>query len=146
MYGNIEDPSAETRIRDNVRYHSSLGPDAISDRIRQLDAEWDMERSVTAALSGVGAFGLLMGLFGGRLLRLLTWVAVPLLLAFSLGKWAPSASALSRWGLRRRREIEEERYALKALRGDFRNVAPPSGAEADSLGQKASQVLDAVRA
>lgn len=146
MYGNIEDPSAETRIRDNVRYHSSLGPHAISDRIRQLDAEWDMEQSVTATLSCLGAFGLVMGLFGGRVLRLLTWVSIPFLLLFSLGKWAPSAAALSRWGLRRRREIEEERYALKALRGDFKDVAAPTGAETDSLGRKADQVMDAVRA
>src|SRR5690349_21812005 len=96
MYGKIEDPAIDTRMSANVRYHASSGTEAISTRIRQLEGEWDMERAVTAALSGVGVLGLIMGFFGGRILKLLAWVSIPSLLAFSLGKWAPTASVLSR--------------------------------------------------
>ncbi len=146
MYGNIDDSTAQTRIRDNVRYYSSLGPEAVSERIRQLDAEWDAARAVCAGLSGAGLFGLVVGLLGGRSFRLFTWLSLPLLFAASLGKWAPPAGLTARWGFRSRREIEEERYALKALRGDFRDVGAPSEEASENLGRAASRVLEAVRA
>lgn len=145
MYGNIQDPASESRIRDNVRYYSTLGPEAVSERIRQLDREAEAECTVVSVLSGLGAFGLLMGLLGGRTFRLLAWISLPLLFAFSMGKWAPDAGVISRWGLRSRKEIEEERYALKALRGDFAKVQPPAGSESENLGRMADNVMDAVR-
>lgn len=146
MYGYVDDPAAQSRVRDNIRYYTSLGPDAVSRRIRQLDLEWDMSRAVSAGLSGLGVFGLVVGLLGGRSFRLFTWMSLPLLFAASLGRWTPPAELTARWGLRTRREIEEERYALKALRGDFREVGGPSSEETGTLDRAASQVLDAVRA
>jgi hypothetical protein len=38
--------------------------------------------------------------------------------------WCPPVSVLRRRGVRTRREIEAERYALKALRGDFSGLPP----------------------
>jgi hypothetical protein len=38
--------------------------------------------------------------------------------------WCPPLVVLRRRGVRTRREIEEERYALKALRGDFSGLPP----------------------
>jgi hypothetical protein len=141
----MNDPASEERVRDHVRYYSSLGPEAVSARIRELDAEWGVERALGAGLAGIGTFGLLMGLFGARIFRLLTWVSLPLLFAFCLGRWSPPASVTARRGLRTRKEIEEERYALKALRGDFREVGQPTEEETGSLGRRASRVLEAVR-
>ena len=45
-----------------------------------------------------------------------------LLLQHALQGWCPPLPVFRRWGVRTAREIEEERYALKALRGDFRAV------------------------
>jgi DnaJ-domain-containing protein 1 len=38
---------------------------------------------------------------------------------FMKWKWCPSLSALRRLGIRSRQEIDEEKYALRTLRGDF---------------------------
>lgn len=145
MQDAMRDPLSESRVRDNVRYYTSLGPEAVADRLRELDAEWGLERALTAGLAGLSAFGLLMGLFGSRTLRLLTWIATPLLFAFSIGKWAPSAELTARRGLRGRKEIEEERYALKAWRGDFQGVGEGGEEPADGFVRKADRVLDAVK-
>ena len=40
--------------------------------------------------------------------------------------WCPPLAVWRRLGVRTQSEIDEERYALKALRGDFRDVRPPS--------------------
>jgi hypothetical protein len=145
MQDAIRDPASESRVRDNVRYYTSLGAEAVEDRLRELDTEWGLERALTAGLAGLGAFGLVMGLFGSRTLRLLTWVATPLLFAFSIGKWAPSAELTARRGLRTRKEIEEERYALKAWRGDFQGLGEGGDEAAVGYVRKADRVLDAVK-
>lgn len=145
MHQSTLDHLAESRIRDNLRYHSSLGPEAVSDRIRELEGQWGLERTLTAGLAGLGVFGLAMGLLGVRSFRLLTWLSLPLLFAYSLGKWAPPVSITARRGLRSLKEIEEERYALKALRGDFQQVPKPGAEESENLGRKAEGVLSAVR-
>jgi hypothetical protein len=145
MQDDIGDPASESRVRENVRYFTSLGPDAVSDRLRELDAEWGQERALTTVLTGLSAFGLVMGLFGSRTLRLLTWMATPLLFAYSIGKWAPSSGPKAWHGLRTRKEIEEEKYAFKAWRGDFLGIG--EGEEEASAGnsRKADRVLEAVK-
>jgi hypothetical protein len=62
----------------------------------------------------------------------------------SLGRWVPPVEGLRRMGLRTRREIEEEKYALKALRGDFKGVGEMPMPEGDSLTARALRALEAV--
>jgi hypothetical protein len=112
----------ENRTLDNIRFYGSLGREGIDERIRALEDEWDVERAVMVGLSGAGAAGLIVGLLGSRVWRLLAWIALPLLFLFAQDKWKPSNGILKSLGLRSRKEIQEEKYALKALRGDFRNV------------------------
>jgi hypothetical protein len=54
---------------------------------------------------------------------------------FMKWKWCPSLSALHRLGIRSRQKIDEEKYALRTLRGDFwgrdhMTGAPPAVAAA----------------
>ncbi len=93
-------------------------PDAIDERIAELDREWDVER----ALFVVTSVNLLLGLAAtARDRRWLPWPAA--VAAFQLQHavqgWSPPVSALRRLGVRTRQEIEDERTAPKALRGDF---------------------------
>jgi hypothetical protein len=48
------------------------------------------------------------------------------LLQHAVQGWCPPLAIWRRLGVRTQSEIEEERYALKALRGDFREVHAPS--------------------
>lgn len=50
------------------------------------------------------------------------------LLQHALQGWCPPLPIFRRYGVRTQTEIDYERYALKAVRGDFRGV--PAGSEA----------------
>jgi len=93
----------------------------IDERLRAVDAEWDLDR-----VFFLGA-GLIVTTFGvaavARTRRpspLL--VAGPFLLLRALSGWAPPMSIFRLFGVRSRQEIEHERTALRALRGDFNDT------------------------
>lgn len=109
----------ESDTRKNLRFYGSLGREALDERIQALEDEWDLEKAGTMLLSGAGLLGLVMGLIGSPRWRLLAWAAVPLLFLHGRGQWKSAEGLLRPMGFRPRREIQEEKYALKALRGDF---------------------------
>lgn len=146
MHETSENENPESRTWENIRFYGSLGQPGLSERIKSLDAEWDAEKFIGVALSGAGIFGLTMGVFGSRLWRLLAWTSLPLLFLYGQGKWKPSDNLIRALGLRPRREIHREKYALKAMRGDFRDVEAASGEEVEHLARNSSRALDAVKA
>lgn len=112
---------ANRRISENtvehVRFHGS-DPAAIERRLRELEQEWDMERALFAMTS----VNMLLGLSASARDR--RWLAWPVVVsAFQLQHaiqgWCPPVSILRRFGIRTQQEIDSERVALKALRGDF---------------------------
>jgi hypothetical protein len=114
----------------------------IERRLASLDREWDVERAVEAWFSGLGVVVLALGLSGRRGWLGLSLVMSGFLFNHALRGWCPPVSALRRLGFRTAKEIDEEPYALKVLRGDFEGV----GARADgSPRETAACVLSAVR-
>lgn len=91
----------------------------IDERLRQLDAEWDVERAIEANASSIMLAGLGLGAFVNRRFLALPGLIAGFLLQHSLQGWCPPIPLLRRMGFRTQTEIEEERYALKAIRGDF---------------------------
>ena len=55
------------------------------------------------------------------------------LLQHALQGWCPPLPLLRRLGVRTQAEIERERYALKAIRGDFAGVGTRSGRDASPV-------------
>jgi hypothetical protein len=51
-------------------------------------------------------------------------MASTFLLMYAVQGWCPPVSILRRFGFRTRQEIDLEKYALKALRGDSEKIAP----------------------
>jgi hypothetical protein len=68
-------------------------------------------------------------------------VVAGFLLQHAVQGWCPPVPLFRRLGFRTAAEIDYERYALKALRGDFRNVRP----EGDGPGRRPVQALEAAR-
>jgi hypothetical protein len=103
-------------------------PDQIGKRIKELNEEWDVERTLATASSCLSLVGLALGL--GRNRR---WLALPLgvqsfYLQHSLQGWCPPLPVLRRLGFRTPMEIELERAALKEIReGVVENPVPPAG-------------------
>lgn len=91
----------------------------ITERIRNLNSEWDTERTleVMAAL-----FILLSSYLGARTSRfwfLVTGTTGLFVLMHALQGWCPPLPVIRKWGIRTEDEINAEKMALKLLRGDF---------------------------
>jgi hypothetical protein len=113
-------------------------PAAIEERLAELDREWDIERTLEANAATASLVGLTLGATVNRKWFALPFAVAGFLLQHAVQGWCPPMPILRRLGFRTEREIDEERYALKALRGDFRNVSSGDG-------QAVSRVLKVVR-
>jgi hypothetical protein len=134
--GDAVNYAIEADIDDSVRWHAQH-PERISSRLRELDAEWDIERTLEANASTLAFTGVVLGTAVDR-----RWLAVPavvtaFLFQHALQGWCPPLPLLRRLGFRTAREIHTERTALKALRGDFARI--------EDTPDKASVALRAAR-
>lgn len=99
---------------------------ALTFRIEELDREWDMERVLQTNAAALALGGTILGLVANRKFFVIPCFVLPFLLQHALQGWCPPVPIFRRKGVRTRREIDAEKYALKALRGDFRNL-PANG-------------------
>jgi hypothetical protein len=110
------------KTEENIAFYGSAGNKAMSQRLEELDREWDIERVLEAKAASIGLLGLALGAFVNRKWFVLPAIASGLLLLHSIRGWCPPASLLRRLGIRTKGEIDYERYALKLLRGDFKEA------------------------
>jgi len=117
------DPRVNATIRqktlDNISNYAYGDRDAIEARLKELDAEWDIERTLEVNAASVALMGLALAIAVDR-----RWIALPMtvcgfLLVHGTEGWCPPLPVFRKMGVRTCSEIERERYALKALRGDF---------------------------
>lgn len=133
----------EERIERNIRLYAGQPDDVITHRIEELQCEWSMERRLQTNASILILTGVLFGLAGRRKWLLLSGTAAGFLLQHAISGWCPPMIGLRKLGVRTRSEIDREIYALKAARGDFKNV-PAEPARSKSAPVK--QILEAVNA
>lgn len=129
------------QTEENVACYSAGDIDAIDRRLAELDREWDIERTLEANAATVALAGLALGAFVDRRLYILPALVAGFLLQHAVQGWCPPVTFFRRRGIRTSSEIDEERYALKALRGDFQQV--PHSAERPAA---AEQAIAAARA
>jgi len=116
------DPTINERIQQTTEAriaHLARNPDAIPARLEELEQEWDIERTLEVNGSVLAMTGLLLGATVDRKWFLLPAAVVGFCLQHALQGWCPPLPLFRRLGIRTQREIDEERFALKALRGDF---------------------------
>lgn len=106
----------------NLAYYSSLDREGIDRRLRELDREWEIERVLQRNASIAVLAGVALRLVGRRIGLLFPLVAGGFLLQQALTGWSPPIAMLRRLGFRTRHEIDQERHALKMLRGDYRDL------------------------
>ena len=104
-------------------------PQEIEQRLSELDREWDIDRAVEMKAAGMVLTGFVLGTVFGRKWFLLPLGASVLLLLCNVRGSYPLLPLFRSLGLRTAREIDQERYALKALRGDFAAVRQGNGQE-----------------
>ena len=113
----------DNKIRDQIIHFAAQPKEVITRRIFELENEWDIERVLEANAAGVGLASLLGGLAGNKKCLLVTGTVLSFLLLHSIRGWCPPVPLLRRMGVRTRREIDRELFALKVLRGDFQTVS-----------------------
>lgn len=131
--GRVTQSTAEEvneRIRqqteESIARCAAAGRVAIDHRLAELDHEWDIERTLEANAATLALIGLTLGATVNRKWFLFPGVIATFLLQHSIQGWCPPVPVFRRMGIRTAKEIHEERNALKALRGDFRNLSEPS--------------------
>ena len=113
------------QTRCNVAHLAGATPAEIDRRLRELDQEWDIERILETNASIAMLTGLTLGATVDRRWYALSAAVAGFLLQHAIQGWCPPMPILRRLGYRTSYEIDEERYALKTIRGDFADAGRP---------------------
>jgi hypothetical protein len=97
--------------------------EAISRHIDALDREWDVERYLQMNAGIVSLSGVVLGAIASRRFLVLPAVVFGFFFQHATQGWCPPLPVFRKMGVRTRREISQEKYALKALRGDFEQTS-----------------------
>jgi hypothetical protein len=97
-------------------------PAAIEARLPELEREWDTDRAIEAEASLMALAGLALGVLARPAFLAIPAAVGAAVFAHAVSGWYPLLPLFRRLGIRSAREIERERYALKALRGDFQGM------------------------
>lgn len=121
------DPAVNTAIRHEWQHRVAALKDddrnaLINIRLHELDREWDIERALQSNFAAVSLLSIVLASRGAKPWHLLAATAPAFMLLHALQGWCPPLPVLRRLGLRSAREISEERFALKSLRGDFTSI------------------------
>jgi hypothetical protein len=142
-----DNKTIDREAEGRVQRFAGKSKEEITEQIDRLECEWDMERLLETNASILSLVG--MSAYAGS--RNKKWLFLPgvvmsFLVQHSIQGWCPPMPVFRKLGVRTRQEIEREKYALKALRGDFDGIAGEdfTGSEYDS--QKVDEMIEAVKA
>src|SRR5262245_46005422 len=118
----VRDQHVEAIVR-KVGETARAAPQTIDERLHRLDNEWDIDRIYETTIGLISIVGLMLALTVN-----MWWLALPVfgavsLLSHALFGWSIFLVLFRALGVRTGTEIAYERYALKALRGDFQQIA-----------------------
>jgi hypothetical protein len=125
-------PTLDARVRRqthaSVAYHA-VHQEQIDARLKELNREWGVERWLQANSAALSLVGLTLALTRGR-----SWLALPavvqgFLMQHAVQGFCPPLWVLRKLGLRTTSEVEAERFALKALRGELEALSEDADAQ-----------------
>jgi len=96
------------------------GPLAVNQRLTELEREWTTGRLVKAVTGAMLIVGIALGGFLHPYWLLLTALAGAVLVQYWFFRHSSLSELFRNFGFRTGAEIEDERLALRVLRGDFR--------------------------
>lgn len=131
----------EQDLERSINFYSTQPPNVITERIEELEREWDMERMLGTNAATLALTGAFLGTVVAKKWFLLTIGVMGFLMQHAVMGWCPPVPVMRRLGVRTRGEIDREKFALKALRGDFKDLPKP---QIDPTNMPGSQVLQTV--
>ena len=109
-------------ILSNIRKYAGKASPEISKRIQELDKEWDIERVLDLNLSALALCGITSSLVFNQYSIILPVLLLLFFIWHAFQGWCPPIPILRYFKIRTRPEIDREKYALKAMRGDFNEL------------------------
>jgi hypothetical protein len=101
---------------------ADAGPQAITDRLNEIENEWSAGRMTKVTIGFLILAGLVLTVALGDWWLILPGVGGFFLLQYLFSRQSWLGAAFREMGFRAGSEIDQEKFALKALRGDFRNL------------------------
>lgn len=106
---------------ENVKDYFDRSDQVISQRIKELDQEWDIERVLEVNMTSLAITGFILSMKNKY------WLTLPIAVTGFIAQhaiqgWCPPVTLFRYLKFRTRKEIEREKHALKALRGDYSSV------------------------
>ena len=111
----------DKQILENLKSYRKNN-EGIGARLRQLDREWDVERTLELNAAVLALTGTVLGAVVNKRWLFLPAVVASFLVQHAVQGWCPPLPLFRRMGIRTRPEIDREKYALKAIRGDFEDA------------------------
>jgi hypothetical protein len=124
--GEPTENGSATENRSPLHEYGHKGKQAKNERIAELSQEWDAERTLLLNAAVVSLSGALLGAFVNKKWFLLSAAAAVVMAEQAVTGWSPLYGLMKKLGKRSKDEIARERYGLKAMKGDFKNVADPA--------------------
>ena len=126
----------ESETWQRVASYENKSEADISARIEELNSEWDIERYLGVNMSSLAMIGLATAaLSKNKNWNILPAVVLGFFFQHSVQGWCPPLPILRMLKIRTGKEIEQEKYALKIIRGDFDDVTKVSQHEIEKLKQ-----------
>lgn len=123
----------ERQLQDRIQLYRDQDSDLITKRLQELDREWDTERTLQTNFATLSLIGITLAATVNKRWALLSIGVPAFMIQHALQGWCPPLAVLRRKGFRTTKEINEERFALKSLRGDFDQIEESQGPD-DILG------------
>ena len=130
----------DRQLEANLR-HFARHPEGIGDRLRQLEREWDIERTLEANAATVSLASIAFHLVTGRRTHLLAGVVAAFLLQHAIQGWCPPLPFFRRRGVRSKDEILQEAFGLRLLRAGLERIPDLHQAEPDERARILLEVL-----
>src|SRR5262245_39909844 len=114
--------SAEESLEKRLACLADAGPQAITDRLAQLDREWTAGRMTKATIGVLVITGLALTAFVSAWWLVLPAIGGLFLLQYRSSRTSWRGATFRELGFRAGAEIDQEKFALRALRGDFKHL------------------------
>jgi len=109
--------------QQRIAQYKNFSPEEIDQRLEELDQEWDTERLLETNAATLAFVGCVLAATTDRRWVFLPMAVTAFLFQHAVQGWCPPLPVIRRLGFRTMREIDDERIALKIIRGDFKQFA-----------------------
>lgn len=111
------DRKIDAELERRLRFYSVQDKQTLTQRIEELNREWDVERVLEANASSLVLMSIVLGITGRRKWFVLPVLVSSFMLMHAVKGWCPPVPLLRRLGVRTRFEIEQERSRSRCCGG-----------------------------